>query len=252
MPSDVSIVVADASRLVAIRERASLPGRMMPFTSAALASAIASIQAYRPKIIAIDAIFAETPSGAAFIDQIDPLTRGGSSILLIVEHDGQWVTMPQSSGRGRTQSPRVAVAASEPRIVRPSTQAVAAVSNIVAVAPHSEPVNTRRAPRFLVRDRLDVIVESGHASLVDMSALGAQIVSLPVLRPRQKIKVDLTDADETLSVIAHVAWSMFEMPQPKAEPHYRVGLEFTGAAQRVLEKYRRRHCADQPIPHRGR
>jgi len=46
------------------------------FASAALASAITSIQAYRPKIIAIDAIFAETPSGAAFIDQVDPLTRG--------------------------------------------------------------------------------------------------------------------------------------------------------------------------------
>src|SRR3989454_7127053 len=61
--SDVcSSDLADASRLVAIRERASLPGRMMPFTSAALASAIASIQAYRPKIIAIDAIFAETRS----------------------------------------------------------------------------------------------------------------------------------------------------------------------------------------------
>jgi hypothetical protein len=252
MPSDVTIVVADASRLTAIREGASLPGRVMPFASAALASAITSIQAYRPKIIAIDAIFAETPSGAAFIDQVDPLTRGGSSILLIVEQDGQWVTMPRSSGRGRTQSPRVAGTASQPRIITPSTQAVAAVSNIVAVAPHSEPVNTRRAPRFLVRDRLEVIVESGHASLVDLSALGAQIVSLPVLRPRQKIKVDLTDTDQTLSVIANVAWSMFEMPQPTTEPQYRVGLEFTGAAQQAIEKFRRRHCAAQPIPHRGR
>src|SRR3989442_13741128 len=173
---------------------------MMPCTSAALASSIASIQAYRPKIIAIDAIFAETLSGAAFIDQIDPLTRGGSSILLIVEHDGQWVTMPQSSGGSRTQSPRVAVTGSEPRIIRPSTQAVAAVSNIVAVAPHSEPVNTRRAPRFLVRDRLDVILGRGHASLMDMSALGAQNVSLPGLRPPQKIKGEFTDADEELKV----------------------------------------------------
>jgi len=252
MPSDVSIVVADASRLAAIRERASLPGRMMPFTSTAIASAITSIQAYRPRIIAIDAIFAETPSGAAFIDQIDPLTRGGSSILLIVEHDGQWVTMPHGSGQGRTQSPRAAGGASDPRIVRPSTQVVAAVSTIVAVAPHTEPVNTRRAPRFLIRDRLDVIVESGHASLVDISALGAQIVSLPVLRPRQKLKVDLTDSDETLSVTAHVAWSMFEMPQPKAEPHYRVGLEFTGAAQQAVDEFRKRHCAAHPISRRGR
>src|SRR5438093_12727144 len=128
MTSDVPVVVADASGLPPIREGSSLPGRMMPFTSTALASAITSIQAYRPKIIAIDAIFAETPSGAAFIDQIDPLTRGGSSILLIVEQDGQWVTMPRT-GRGRTQSPRVAGTASEHRMMTPSTHAVAAVSD---------------------------------------------------------------------------------------------------------------------------
>jgi hypothetical protein len=254
MPSDVSIVVADASRLAAIREGVSLPGRsrMMPFASTALPSVFASIQAYRPRAIAIDAIFAETPAGAAFIDQVDRLTRGGSSILLIVEHDGQWITMPHGSSRGRTQTPRVAVTASEPRIVTPSMKAVAAVSNIAAVTPHSAPVNTRRAPRFLVRDRLEVIVESGHASLVDMSVLGAQIVSVPALRPRQKIKVDLTDTDETLSVVANVAWSTFEKPQLKADPHYRVGLEFTDAAQQALEQYRQRHCADQPIPHRSR
>jgi hypothetical protein len=114
-------------------------------------------------------------------------------------------------------------------------------------------VYTRRAPRFLVRDQLEVIVESGHASLVDMSVLGAQIVSLPVLRPKQKIKVDLTDVDEkTLSVVAHVAWSMFEKPPQQADPHYRVGLEFSGAAQQALEQYRQRHCAAQPIPKRGR
>lgn len=245
MASGVSIVVADASRLGAIREGASLPGRMMPFPSTALPSVFASIQAYRPKIIAIDAIFAETPSGAAFIDQVERLTRGACSILLIVEQGGQWITTPHASSPGRPQPPRVAVTAPEPRIVTPSLQAVAAVSN-------SKPVNTRRAPRFLVRDRLDVMVESGHASLVDMSVLGAQIVSVPALRPRQKLKVDLTDTGDALSVTAHVAWSTFEKPQSKAEPHYRVGLEFTGAAQQALEAYRQRHCADQPIAHRGR
>jgi len=251
MPSDVSIVVADSSKLAVIRDSASLPGRMMPFASTALASAIASIQAYRPKVIAIEAIFAETSSGVSFIDQIEPMTRGGSSILLLVEHDGQWTTVPRGGGRNRIQSPRVAVTASEPRIEKPSPQAVAAVSNVAAAA-QTEIVSTRRAPRFLVRDQIDVIVENGHASLVDMSVLGAQIVSGPVLRPKQKIKVDLSDADKTLSVFAHVAWSMFEKPPSQAEPYYRVGLEFTGAAQQALEKYRQRHCADKPIVPRTR
>jgi PilZ domain-containing protein len=251
MPSDVTIVVADPSRLAAIRDGASLPGRMMPFSSAGLASAIASIRAYRPRLIAVDALFAETPPGAAFIEQVEPLTRNGGSIMLLVENDGKWVTTPNSAARALTQSQPATALASDSRIVTPSAQAVAAVSNAAAAA-HAEAVNTRRAPRFLVRDQLDVIVESGHANLIDLSVLGAQIVSLPVLRPRQKIKVDLTDTDDMLSVIAEVAWSLFEKPQVKIEPYYRVGLEFTGAAQQALEKYRQRHCADNPISQRGK
>src|SRR5262245_17501748 len=197
MPSDVSVVVADPTKLAEIRENVSLPGRLMPFAGTALASALASIQAYRPKTIAIDSIVAETPSGAAFLDQIEPLARAGSTILVVSERDGEWTSTIHGSGGKAGPRPRQAKPAggSEARIVAPSAQAVAAVSKMPVVPP-SEPVYTRRAPRFLVRNQLEVVVESGHANLVDMSVLGAQIVSLPVLRPKQKIKVDLTDTDE--------------------------------------------------------
>jgi hypothetical protein len=255
MPSDISIVIADPAKLAAIKENVSLPGRLMPFAGTALASALSSIQAYRPKTIAIDATVAETPSGIAFLDQIEPLARAGSIIMVLAEQDGEWTATGHGSSAGKVVGrPRQSKPAggAESRIVAPSAQAVAAVTKMPVVPP-SEPVYTRRAPRFLVRNPLEVAVESGHANLVDMSVLGAQIVSLPVLRPKQKIKVDLTDMDaKTLSVFAHVAWSMFEKPPQQAEPHYRVGLEFTGAAQQVLEQYRQRHCAAQPIPQRGR
>jgi len=248
MPPDVSIIVADASRMAEIRDGTSLPGRVMPFASASLASAIESIKAYRPKVVAIDAIFAQTPSGLTFIDRIGALAIPGSTILLVVEHDGRWVTMPLGNGRTPTQSRSSPVVASQAGLVAPSQQVVAALSKVA----HAEAVNTRRAPRFLVRGPLDVTVESGCASLVDISVLGAQIVSLPVLRPRQKINVALPDNDETMNLIAQVAWSTFEKPQPQEEPHYRVGLEFTSAAKQALEAYRQRHCADQPIPLRAR
>jgi hypothetical protein len=55
-----------------------------------------------------------------------------------------------------------------------------------------------------------------------------------------------------MNLIAQVAWSTFEKPQPQTEPYYRVGLEFTDAAQQSLEAYRQRHCGDQPIPVRTR
>jgi hypothetical protein len=227
MPPDVSIVVADPARLGAIRDGASLPGRAMHFATSNLASAIESIRAYRPKVVAIDAIFAETGAGATFLDRIDALNIAGCTILLVVDHDGRWVTMPRSGAQPLSEARR-----STPSIV-------------IARAEQS---NTRRAPRFLVRGPLDVTVENGSASLVDLSVLGAQVVSQPALRPRQKIMIALPDTEEPLNVVAQVAWSTFEKPQPEAEPHYRVGLEFTGAMQQTLEGYRQRHCAEQPIP----
>ena len=250
MASGVSIVIADSSRMVAIRETASLPGRVMSFTSGNLGSAMESVRAYRPKVVAIDAIFSQTPSGTAFTDRVEQLAIPGSTILLLVEKEGRWVTMPRS-GAGSVTQLRSAGTATSPQLVTPSNQAVAAVSSGLAPAAHPE-VSTRRAPRFRVRGPLDVIVESGSAHLVDMSVLGAQVVSRPALRPGQKIKIGLPDADDTLNVVAQVAWSMFEKTQLQPEPHYRVGLEFSGTAQHVLEQYRRRHCADQPMPSRGR
>jgi hypothetical protein len=241
MPADVSIVVADGSRMVSIREGASLPGRLLPFTTGSVGSAMESIRAYRPKLVAVDALFAQTRAGAAFIDRVDALAIAGTSIVLVAEHEGRWITVSRTGARSLTQSP-------------PGAPAVAGIapSTPIASKPVGPLVNTRRAPRFLVRGPLDVIVESSSAHLVDMSVLGAQVVSVPALRPRQKIAVGLTDTSETLNVFAHVAWSMFERPQLQVEPYYRVGLEFTDAAQQVLETYRERHCANQPIPSRNR
>src|SRR5262245_18996209 len=166
MPSDVSIIVADAGSLNVIRDTASLPGRAMPFASTALASALASVQAYRPKTVALDAYFAESPAGAQFISQIEPFMGNGTSILLLVEQDGRWSAVPRGSARAKVQLPRAVVAPPEPRIEKPSLQAVAAVST-TATAAESEIACTRRAPRFLVRTPIDVTLESGQASLVD-------------------------------------------------------------------------------------
>ena len=76
----------------------------MPFASTSLASAIASIRAYRPKTIALEVGFAETPAGVGFIEQVEPLVRNANGILLVVEHDGQWIATPR--GNGRHEKPR--------------------------------------------------------------------------------------------------------------------------------------------------
>ena len=234
MPSDISIIVADAGRLNAIRDGMPLPGRALYFTTGNVASALESIRNYRPKLVAVDALWAQTPPGVAFIDRVERLAILEGDIRLVARLEGRWVTTPQ----------RIAVGAPPP------APAIAPAPRPTIVPVDAAAISTRRVPRFLVRDSLDAVVESGSASLVDISVLGAQVVSQPVLRPNQKIKIALPDTGDMLHVTAQVAWSTFEKPQV-SDARYRAGLEFTGAAQQALEAYRLRHCADEPIPYRG-
>ena len=211
----------------------------MRITSGNLASAMESIKNFQPKLVAVDASFAQTLTGAAFIERVEKLAIADGEIRLIARIEGSWVTTSRGPGSGFTL---------------PSSPAVVAVPSMAAAsapAVRIAAVSTRRAPRFLVRDPLDVVVENGSASLIDISILGAQVVSGPVLRPNQKIKIALPDTRDLLHVMAHVAWSTFEKPKLGSDAHYRAGIEFTGAAQEALEDYRRRHCAEEPIPYRG-
>ncbi len=237
MPAQISIVVADPTRMAIIRERLRLPGHVMHFTTSNLAPAIDNIRSYQPTLIAIDVLFAQTQSGTAFIERAERLATAASEIHLITHLDGRWVTVPRISS-----APGIALL----------TSAATAASPALAPRVRVPQINTRRAPRFLVRDPLNAVVESGTAGLVDISVLGAQVVSHPALRPNQTIKIALPDTTEMLRVTAHVAWSIFEKPQLVTEAYYRAGIEFTDAAQLALEDYRVRHCAEEPIPFRSR
>jgi hypothetical protein len=240
MPSDITIIVADAARIPAIRDGVLLTGRMMYFTASNVASAMDTIRAHQPKLVVVDALFARTPPGVAFVERVEQLAIPQGDIRLVVQLEGRWVTAPRSSAAEPVSVSRPAAVASKPAVV---------VAPMIA-APTAA-LNTRRAPRFLVRDAVNAVVENGSANLVDISVLGAQIVSGPVLRPRQKIKIALPDTGDMLQVMAQVAWSTFEKPVLVMAAHYRAGIEFTDVAQQALEDYRRRHCAEQPIPYRG-
>jgi hypothetical protein len=221
MPSDVTIVIAETARMPTIRDGLHLAGRGRYFTDSNLAAALESIRAHRPQLIAVDALFAQTPQGLAFIDRVEKMAIVKSDIRLIAHVGSSWTMTPRTSSVAIVDAPLVGL-------------------------------NTRRVPRFLVRDPLKAVVESSNASLVDLSVLGAQVVSQPALRPNQKIKVALPDTEDTLRVMAQVAWSIFEKPKTATEAYYRAGIEFTDAAQQALEDFCRRHCGDKPIPYRGR
>lgn len=221
----------------------------MHFTPGSVGSAMEAVRNYKPRTIAIDAVFGQTPMGVAFIDRVDALGIQGSTIKLIVEHDGRWIT---AARHGAPTSMVVVPEPPEPPRVEAPAPIIAAPPPIAAPIrePGSSagPAGTRRVPRFAMQGAVDALVESGRASVIDMSALGAQLVSVPALRPNQRIMVGLPDDHVTLNVIALVAWSSFERPTKEIEPYYRAGIEFTGPARDALEDYRVRHCLTEPLP----
>jgi hypothetical protein len=96
-------------------------------------------------------------------------------------------------------------------------------------------------------DAVNAAVEGGQATLVNISVLGAQLVSVPVLRPGQTVKIALPDANDLLRLTANVAWSTFQQTA-QGTAVYRAGVAFTDAAKETLDDYCRRYGSENPLP----
>ena len=233
MASDLTIVIADVTRMAAIRSGLLLPGRVEQFTNFNLSPALEAIRTHQPRVIAVDALLIQTQQGLSFIKRAESLAAPGCTIRLITHGNGKWTTSARE--------------AQSPNSEAPTGRTSAAPIHPAAVAAQLTGTNTRRAPRFPMLDALNAAVEGGHASLVNISVLGAQVVSQPVLRPGQTVKIALPDAAEMLHLTAHVAWSTFQQTK-QGTCVYRAGIAFSDAAQETLDDYRRRYGAQNPLP----
>ncbi len=230
MSQDVTILIAEPQLLTTLRNEVKVTGRPLYFSASNLVSAFESIRALHPHIVALESTFAGTDKGRAFIDRLNVPALAASEIQLVSHASGRWALAPLGA--------RPAVAGPSPAAPAPVAAAQAGL-------------NTRRAPRFPVFNPAEAVIDGNPTNLVDISVLGAQVVSDPVLRPQQKIKIALPDVEETiLRFTAHVAWSAFEKPRPEKAPHYRAGMEFSDATAQALEEYCQRHCSNSPTPMR--
>ena len=82
----------------------------------------------------------------------------------------------------------------------------------------------RRAPRVDMPEDAEAMINGMPARVVNLSPLGAQVLSSRVLKPGEHVLVRLPSSPR---VRATVVWSAFELPGAGREPCYRAGLEFT-------------------------
>jgi PilZ domain-containing protein len=85
-------------------------------------------------------------------------------------------------------------------------------------------------------------VDGNVATLVNLSTIGAQVMSSTVLKPNQRVRMALNDDHGSVRFNASVAWASFEIPR-ETSPRYRAGLEFVDADGSAVDAFCARHKA---------
>jgi len=208
-----TVLIAAPEHLPALKARQDLAAaQAFPDTEALRALDVITRQ--RPRVVALEKMFAATSRGTALINRIkaDPALSGCE--IRIVAHDAEMARVPSR--------PEPAVALAEP----PPGGAVEAPL---------DQRGTRRAPRFRIVEGVEVMIDGNPATLVDLSLVGAMVVSPTILRPNQRLRMSLPDATRPIRFSAGVAWAAFEMP--KDGPRYRAGIEFFDADRDAVGKF---------------
>lgn len=199
-------------------ERLGSDAKLQVFSDADAREALDFIIREKPSVIAVDRDFSSSPRGRAFIDRISSDQNLATCEVRVLTRDA----VPTAAGVTRD----------------------AGVSAAAAVAPRPplDQHGTRRVPRVRMAPGVAVLVEGSAATLVDLSIAGAQVLSHTVLKPNQRVRLQLADGVGAIRCKGTVAWALFEMP--KGLPtRYRVGIELFGADAEALTAFARRHEA---------
>jgi hypothetical protein len=225
------VLIATAEVLPKLTQRAADPeSEVLAFTDADALRALETITKRRPALVALERVFAATPRGAALINRIKADPSLTQVEVRVVSHDAEFV-------RPRKQVGFDTSPATPPEPIELDTL----VAPVAPKAPLDQR-GTRRAPRFRIGADVDVLVDGNQAALVDLSSIGAQVVSTTVLKPNQRVRMALNDEEGTVRFNASVAWASFEIP-PKSGPRYRAGLQFLDANQAAVDAYCQKHKA---------
>jgi hypothetical protein len=219
MSDSCIVLIAEAHAMAALKGRFSAGSPLLSFAEGDAVAALQAILVQRPGLVVLERVFATTPRGTALIARIKADPALEATEIRVVSHDGSY---SRTARRGRASQPPVAA--------------------VPAPSPKLDPTGTRRAPRYRMREGLDARVDGNAVTLVDLSTLGAQVVSPTVLRPNQRVQITFADALGTIACRAMIAWASFERIEKGSDPCYRAGLEFLNAGAETVDPFCRRNA----------
>jgi len=225
------VLIAAPDLLPALKQRTgNVNGELLAFSDADALRALEVITKRRPRIVAIEKLFAATPRGAALINRIKADPSLVQSEIRVVSSDSEYTRV----------SPRTPTEAAPAQTPAPGATAAPAAAPVPA--PPLDQRGTRRAPRVKIAAKVDAIVDGNAAALLDLSTVGAQVVAGSGLKPNQRVRVALSDEAGVVRFNATVAWVKFEIV-PGGGPRYRAGLDFVDADAAAIDAFCGRHKA---------
>lgn len=216
------VLIGPADSLPALQERLDPTAEVQTFTDSEALEALDHIMTAKPDLVSMQDEFAETSRGTALINRIkDDPALSQCEVRIMAKNAAQNRVAVKRGGQGAA----AAVAVDEPK-------------------PALDSKGTRRAPRFRIKDGVEVAVDGNPAALIDLSAVGAQVVSPTILKPNQRVRVVIGDAKNQIKCAGAVAWAAFEMPKGMAT-RYRAGVDFgTTADKDALDGYAKKNKKD--------
>jgi len=205
-----TVLVAPLNLLPGLKERAGAgDGEVLTFTDTDALLALQTIMQRRPQLVALERLFAVTPRGAALINRIkaDPALRQAE--IRVVSHNSDYArVVPRAAPPGEALDQR----------------------------------GTRRAARFKIAGNVAIVLDGKAGTLVDLSTVGAQVMSPAAVKPNQRIVMELTDEASRVRFNASVAWTSFE-PSASGAPRFRSGINFEDADPVAVDAFCERHKA---------
>ena len=196
------VLFGPADALPALEGRFGPGADLQTFTDSEALEALDHIIRTKPAMVAMQDEFSSTSRGTALINRIkDDPTLLACEVRVLAHY-----TEMSRVAVKRGQAGGAAVAVDEP-------------------APALDQRGTRRAARIRIKESVEVAVDGNPAALVDLSMVGAQVVSPTVLKPNQRVRVIIGDGKSAIRCSGSVAWAAFEMP--KGMPtRYRAGIDW--------------------------
>jgi hypothetical protein len=216
--SAAALVIAAENLMPALRDRVKVEGEVLTYPDTEPIQALQTIMEQQPNLVILERLFAATPRGAALINRIKSDPQLAHTEVRVMSHTGDYMRQVVKPTATKTPAPAAAAAGAHA-----SAGSVATEDAPKALDWHG----TRRAPRFRVRPGVEVQLDGNPAAIVDLSTVGAQVISPTVLRPNQKVRITLPNDEFLLRFRGAVAWAKFELPKSTEAPQYRAGVEFT-------------------------